>query len=445
MTAHSIVCPKCGQAQQDAVYGVHCVHCGKIGPRIEYSGTPVIRKSATGLDRYAEFLLGDGVLDRVPNPVVTYQSRKFADKLGMNRLYITLTGYAPEHGAYSPTCSFKELEAIAVFRRLMQAKKRRVLILSSAGNTARAFCYWGAKFGWPVVIVVPVDSRQFIWLPHEPGLLDRVHRYVRVVSVGRPSSYRDAAVIHRHIADLLGTSVADEGGFGNPGRLAGLGIAALSFFDITGCAPDKYFQAVGSAAGAVAASRIYQQVNPEKAAAVEYFLMQNEPYTPLVDALNQELSSIDTENYQKYVDMVCAPMLTSADPLYAYPGGLKDDIRRGIRIHGVSVNNDEIYEAQYNFYREESLEVLLPAAAAIAGLSDMIKAGRVHQNDLIHLNVTGVGESRRKADSGYFFAPAMDAPVSAIRNDGPFEDWFHGVFEPELALLQEVKDEPLEI
>lgn len=438
------ICPKCGIPQRDAIYGIHCDICGKVAPYIDYDGVPWIDESAEGIKRYAGFLPGRGVLEAVPNPVVTYKSEHYAETLGLRNLYVTLTGYAPEHGAFSPTCSFKELEALAVFRRLMMATRKRVLVLSSAGNTARAFCYWGAKFGWPVVIVVPVDSRQFIWLPHEEGLHDRVRKYIRVVSVGRPSSYQDAVRIHRHIADRLSDSVADEGGFGNPGRIAGLGMAALSFYDEVGRTPDKYFQAVGSAAGAVAAARVYRQMEPDRSHDVEYFLVQNDPYTPLVDALNTEATEVNAAAYQQYVDMVCAPMLTSADPLYDYPGGLRDEVARGVRVQGVAVNNDEIYEALYDFYRDERLEVLLPAAAAIAGLRDMVDEGRVRPDDLVHLNVTGVGESRRKADSGYFFAPVMDVPVAAVNNDGSFDSWFDEVFEPEFNKLLEVADEPVE-
>lgn len=440
----SVVCPGCGTPQSDNAYAVHCENCGKVAPRLEFSAAPSIDKSREGIDRYAGFLLGDASLADVPNPVTTFKSESFAATLGLNNLYVTLTGYAPELGVYSPTCSFKELEALAVFRRLMAAKQKRVLVLSSAGNTARAFCYWGAKFGWPVVIVIPVDSRQFIWMPHEEELHDRVRRYVRVVSVGRPSSYRDAARLHRLIADRLGNAVADEGGFGNPGRIAGLGIAALSFYDAVGRVPDKYFQAVGSAAGAIAAMRVYRQLEPGRADAIEYFLMQNKPYTPLVDALQANAGGVDTSTYQQYVDMVCAPMLTSADPLYGYPGGLKGEMDRGVRVNGVAVDNDEIYEALYDFYRDERLEVLLPAAAAIAGLGDMVESGRVRPDDLVHLNVTGVGESRRKADSGYFFAPVMEAPVSTVGDGDSFSQWFEQSFQPEFDKLQEVSHEPVD-
>ena len=57
----------------------------------------------------------------------------------MDNLYITFSGYWPIIGARMQTCSFKETEAFSVCARLPKKGDKRVLVVQSAGNTARAF------------------------------------------------------------------------------------------------------------------------------------------------------------------------------------------------------------------------------------------------------------------------------------------------------------------
>lgn len=69
---------------------------------------------------------------------VTYKSQGLARKLGLSNLYITFSGWWPEKGAFMNTCSFKETEAYSVCARLPK-DNNKVLVVASAGNTARAF------------------------------------------------------------------------------------------------------------------------------------------------------------------------------------------------------------------------------------------------------------------------------------------------------------------
>ena len=55
----------------------------------------------------------------------------------LKNLYITFNGYYPEIGANMRTCSFKETEAYSICARLGEDKKDEVIVVSSAGNTAR--------------------------------------------------------------------------------------------------------------------------------------------------------------------------------------------------------------------------------------------------------------------------------------------------------------------
>ena len=69
---------------------------------------------------------------------MTYKSKGLAAHLGLENLYITFNGYYPAIGAHMTTCSFKETEAYSVCARIDENEKR-VLVVASAGNTARAF------------------------------------------------------------------------------------------------------------------------------------------------------------------------------------------------------------------------------------------------------------------------------------------------------------------
>ena len=96
-----------------------------------------LRGEEYGFYKFCDWLPVKRLLKGSAAPV-TYRSQGLAKHLGLEKLYITLNGYAPEHGAKMTTCSFKETEAFSVCGRA-KADEERVLVVASAGNTARAF------------------------------------------------------------------------------------------------------------------------------------------------------------------------------------------------------------------------------------------------------------------------------------------------------------------
>ena len=90
-----------------------------------------------GLYKFADWLPVNHTLKGSAAPV-TYKSEGLAKELGLENLYITFNGYWPEKGAAMKTCSFKETEAYSVCGRF-DAECGQVLVVASAGNTARAF------------------------------------------------------------------------------------------------------------------------------------------------------------------------------------------------------------------------------------------------------------------------------------------------------------------
>jgi cysteate synthase len=96
-----------------------------------------VRTENPGIFRFADWLPVSRTLPGKGYPV-TYRSESLARKLGLERLYITFSGYWPEKGAAMSTGTFKECEAYAVCARYPQ-ESCRILVVASAGNTARAF------------------------------------------------------------------------------------------------------------------------------------------------------------------------------------------------------------------------------------------------------------------------------------------------------------------
>ncbi len=64
------------------------------------------------------------------------------------------------------TCSFKETAAYSVLAR-MDASEKRILIVQSAGNTARAFAQVCSDNRMPIVICVPEDNPHALWFPRK--------------------------------------------------------------------------------------------------------------------------------------------------------------------------------------------------------------------------------------------------------------------------------------
>ena len=95
------------------------------------------KDNSYGIYKFADWMPVSRMLEGSCAPV-TYKSQALAEELGLENLYITFSGWWPEKGATMPTCSFKETEAYSVCGRLPE-NNNRIMVVASAGNTARAF------------------------------------------------------------------------------------------------------------------------------------------------------------------------------------------------------------------------------------------------------------------------------------------------------------------
>ena len=130
--------------------------------RAVYSSQQIaVRDNNYGLYKFADWLPVNRMLNGSSAPL-TFKSKGLAHKLGLSNLYITFSGWWPERGGLMKSCSFKETEAYSVCARMDPAQKE-VLVVASAGNTARAFAQVCSDNEIPLLLSVPLDNINALW------------------------------------------------------------------------------------------------------------------------------------------------------------------------------------------------------------------------------------------------------------------------------------------
>ena len=120
-----------------------------------------VKENLPGLYKYSDWLPVCRTLDGSGAPV-TYKSEGLAGELGLSDLYITFNGYWPEKGALMKTGAFKECEAYAVCARINDLNDK-VMVVASAGNTARAFARVCSENNIPLLLCIPQDCIDAMW------------------------------------------------------------------------------------------------------------------------------------------------------------------------------------------------------------------------------------------------------------------------------------------
>ena len=355
------------------------------------------RPDLKGLYRYAEWMPIRRTLKHSAAPV-TYKSKGLAKHLGLNNLYITFSGWNPKIGAKMETCSFKETEAFSVCAR-MDKKENRVLVVQSAGNTARAFAQVCSDNEIPVVICVPQDNLHDLWF-HK-----KLHRCVKLIAAPHGCDYYDAITLGEKL--VQNPRFFLEGGAKNVARRDGMGTTLLSYVEKVGRIPDAYFQAVGSGTGAIAAWE-----NAERLAAdgrfgenkMRVYVAQNKPFTLIHDswkAQSRELVALDPEAGRRSAEMILAKVLANRKPPYSLAGGMFD-VLRASGGDSFACTNDDIMYWLLQFRNLEGYDLLPAPCAAVAALAQAVRDGVVGRNEYIMLNCTGGGFLGSMA-KGYVF------------------------------------------
>lgn len=352
-----------------------------------------VREDMPGIYKFADWLPINRILQGSASPV-TYHSMGLGKYFGLSKLYITFNGYWPEKGAKMLTATFKECEAFSVCARFPE-KSQRILVVASAGNTARAFIKVASDNEIPLVVVVPEKNLDSLWYS------GRLNPCVKIVAAGGDSDYTDAIRLSELICSIEG--FCPEGGAKNVARRDGMGTTVLSAVSTIGEIPDYYFQAVGSGTGAIAAHESnlrFIESGKYGTKMMSLQCSQNDPFVPMVKAWksgSRVIPEMDEGEALRHIEAITAKVLSNRKPPYSIIGGLYDCLKASSGdIEAVS--NNEAEQAQKLFLELEGCDICAESGVALASLARKVQSGAVRKDAIIMLNITGGGFKRLAAD-----------------------------------------------
>ncbi|MBQ8437565.1 MAG: cysteate synthase [Alistipes sp.] len=357
---------------------------------------------------------------------VTYRSEGLAKHLGLENLYITLNGYSPRHGAKMTTGSFKETEAYSVCGRINPDEKR-ILVVASAGNTARAFAKVCSENNIPLLLSVPADNLSAMWF-EKP-----INPCVKLISCEKGGDYFDA--IHLSDMALKSPRFYAEGGAKNVARRDGMATTVLSAATTIGRIPDYYFQAVGSGTGAIAAWEANMRLIEDGKygnTTMKLMVSQNAPFVPMYDAWRADSRAMlpyDADKARRDVMIIDAKVLSNRKPPYGIKGGLYDALK-ATNGEILVATNAQARKAAKLFEELEGVDIHPAAAVATATLIKAVQDGKVEKDATIMLNITGAGEQAFKREhETYSLEPAKVFPLDVTADE--VVEFVEGLFAEE--------------
>lgn len=366
-----------------------------------------------GIYKFSNWLPVRRMLEGSSAPV-TYKSTGLANELGLSNLYITFSGYWPEKGAFMKTCSFKETEAYSVGGRL-DPFEEKVLVVASAGNTARSFAQVCSDNKIPILISVPEDNLDALWFE------DELDDCVKLISAKSGGDYFDA--IHLSNIAIEMDQFIPEGGAKNVARRDGMGTTVLSAVTKIGRIPDLYFQAIGSGTGAIAAWEANLRLIADGRFGnhkMKLMVSQNLPFKPIHDAWkanSRAMLPLNDDDARRQVEEINAKVLSNRKPPYPIAGGLYDAMKDAGGDVLLS-NNEEASQAAEMFKNLEGIDIHPAAAVATSTLIQQANNNKLDRNAVIMLNITGGGELRFKSDKKLFhLKPSIVFDINADPKD----------------------------
>lgn len=400
-TKYNLVCCATGRRFEDEEWTLADPQCSCPSlVRAEYEKKQYNpRTDLDGFYRFADWLPIKRTLAGSCAPV-TYKSEGLAKELGLENLYITFSGYYPKIGARMMTCSFKETEAYSVCARLPEDNKK-ILVVASAGNTARAFAKVCSDNNIPLLLSIPEDNINALWFDKP------LNDCVKIIAPPKGSDYFDAIALS-DIACKSDMFMA-EGGAKNVARRDGMGTTLLSAVEVIGRIPDAYFQAIGSGTGTIAAwennLRLIEdgRYGTHK---MKLYPSQNDPFTIMYDSWkihSRSLVPMTPEEAREAAAVIDAKVLSNRKPPYSLAGGLFDAIEdAGGDIY--KIDNEHLHTWQDKFLELEGIDIHCAAAVAVASLVQAVEDGTVRKDDVIMLNITGGGEELAKSEIDVVYA-----------------------------------------
>ena len=408
-TSYTLECVATGREFEDEGWTLEDRACKTPSlVRARYAKKQIeVRSDECGLYKFADWLPVKRMLKGSSAPV-TYKSKGLGKHLGLENLWITFNGYNPAVGASMTTCSFKETEAYSVCARAAEDEKR-VLVVASAGNTARAFAKVCSDNGIKLLLAVPYDNIGALWF-EEP-----LNPCVKLISCEKGGDYFDA--IHLSNLALKGNGFYAEGGAKNIARRDGMATTVLSAATTIGRIPDYYFQAVGSGTGAIAAWEANMRLIEDGRFGnhvMKLMVSQNAPFVPMYDAWRADsrlMLPYDDDKARRDAEIIDAKVLSNRRPPYGLAGGLYD----ALKATGGDVfvaTNAQARKAAKLFQELEGADIHPAASVATASLIKAVADGKVDKNATVMLNITGGGEQLFKQGKElWYLKPSLVFPL----------------------------------
>ena len=400
-TNYTLVCCADGHRFEDAGWSLADSQCSCPSlVRAEYENRQYFpREDLDGFYRYAPWLPIQRILKGSAAPV-TYKSKALASELGLDNLFVTFSGWWPKIGAKMTTCSFKETEAYSVCGRL-GADNKRILVVASAGNTARAFAKVCSDNNIPLLISIPEDNIGALWFDKP------LNDCVKIMASPKGSDYYDAIALSDKVCS--DPDFMAEGGAKNVARRDGMGTTLLSAVEVIGRIPDAYFQAIGSGTGAIAVWENNLRLIEDGrwgSHKMRLYPSQNAPFTIMYDSWKQhsrQLVEMSPDDARRAAAEIDAKVLSNRKPPYSLAGGLFDAME-DTGGDMFKVTNDELRFWKKRFAELEGIDIHDAPAVAVASLAAAVKDGSVKKDETIMLNITGGGEELAKSQQDVVYA-----------------------------------------
>lgn len=414
-TDYTLQCVATGERFNDEGWSLDCPTCEQPSLiRANYTKKQLHIRNEQGLYKYRDWLPIRRELHCQASHA-TYRSMGLAKALGLQNLYITFNGYFPERGATMTTCSFKECEAYAVCART-DSNENRILVVASAGNTARAFAKVCSENNIRLLLVVPEDNLDALWFNAPLNT-----KCVKLIVSAKGGDYYDAIALSELV--LQSPMFYAEGGAKNVARRDGMGTTVLSAVAEIGHIPDYYFQAVGSGTGAIAAWEANLRLIADGrfgSRLMRLMVSQNAPFLPIYNAWranSRELLPYDADSARHDAALIDAKVLSNRIPPYSIAGGLYDALKAS-KGDVLRVSNYEAYMAAKLFHKSEGVDINPAAVVAVASLINAVKDDRIERHATIMLNITGGGERRYKGENELVYLhPSLVFPLEPNKND----------------------------